>query len=434
MERNPTSSLPRGNGAVASVQDLRVHFRTRRGIVQAVDGVSFDIRDGETLGLVGETGCGKSVTGRSFLKLLAVPPAIFAGGSVLFHPHGSCGSCKGRGCSACGERGRSTMPCRACNGAGCESCGGKGTATINLLSLDLEAIRSIRGNRIAMIFQDPGKALNPTLTVGAQLKEVFLQHRTAELLVAAGLPADTAGALRRLASQERQFGDRIRLAMPPLRAHRKRLETVLESMVVEVLAATQVSGPARLMSRYPHELSGGMKQRVMIAQALSCNPDILIADEPTTALDVTVEARILDLIRELQITHRTSVLYISHDLSLVRRICDRVAVMYAGRLVEIGTSREVFGNPRHPYTRGLLAASPSANTPRGQLAAIHGTVPELVDPPAACRFTGRCAYEAGACRQYLPELQHIAGEHFAACFIDHAAPGGEQPSYGRRLA
>ncbi|HEX2256407.1 MAG TPA: ABC transporter ATP-binding protein, partial [Afifellaceae bacterium] len=188
------------------------------------------------------------------------------------------------------------------------------------------------------------------------------------------------------------------------------------------------------MERYPHELSGGMRQRVMIAQGLACNPDLLIADEPTTALDVTVQARILELIRELQQRRQTSVLYISHDLSLVRRICDRVAVMYAGRIAEIGSTGQIFRDPRHPYTRGLLAAVPSAAHQRGKLAAIKGTVPELVDPPPSCRFVGRCPHETEPCRGSDPSLTAVAEEHEVACFIHHEAPAGagERPSFATR--
>ena len=405
-------------GAIASVRDLKIHFKSKRGVVHAVDGVSFDIRDGETLGLVGETGCGKSVTGRAFLRLLPIPPAILAGGSVSFRPYGACGACEGKGCGDCGGTGRREA----------------GSEPIDLLGIGDEAMRRIRGDRIAMIFQDPGKTLNPTLTIGAQLAEVFLQHRSEELLEAAGLPANTAGAVRRFAEQEPRFGDGLLMALPPNRGLRKRLRAALDKMVARALSDTQVPNPAKLMERFPHELSGGMKQRVMIAQALACNPDLLIADEPTTALDVTVEARILELIRELQQRRKTSVLYISHDLSLVRRICDRVAVMYAGRLVEIGPTDEVFRNPRHPYTRGLMAAVPTAGAERGKLAAIRGTVPELVDPPAACRFSGRCPYETDACRAHDPELRTVKGAHSVACFIDHAAPSGEQPSFEKVTA
>ena len=404
--------------SVASVRDLKVHFKAKRGVVHAVDGVSFEIRDGETLGLVGETGCGKSVTGRSFLRLLPVPPGILAGGSVRFKPQAACVGCNGAGCDFCAGAGRAAT----------------GEQQVDLLKISDEQMRRIRGDRIAMIFQDPGKALNPTMTIGAQVSEVFLQHRSKDLLKKAGLRADIGGCVGRFAPQEPRFGDGILLRVPPNRENRKRVQKALNAMVASALADTQVPNPVKLMDRFPHELSGGMRQRVMIAQALACNPDLLIADEPTTALDVTVEARILDLIRDLQQRRKTSVLYISHDLSLVRRICDRVAVMYAGRIVEIGPSEEVFRNPRHPYTRGLIAAVPAAGIPRGQLAAIRGSVPELIDPPAACRFSGRCLYETSACRKHDPVLYNMSEGHSVACFIDHAAPSGDQPKYEKETS
>ncbi len=425
---NRTRPLPLG---IATVSDLKVYFQTKRGIVRAVDGVSFDIRDGETLGLVGETGCGKSVTGRSFLRLLQVPPAILADGSVTFRPHCSCERCDGDGCADCNGSGRTLATCPSCHGKGCNTCEGTGIETISLLNTSSRQMQRIRGNRIAMIFQDPGKALNPTLTIGEQLSEVFLQHRAEELLAAADLSAEAIGAVRRFASQDRRFGDGLLLALPPAHSQRRRVKAALESMVADALSETQVPNPVRLMSRYPHELSGGMRQRVMIAQALACNPDILIADEPTTALDVTVEAHILELVEDLQQRRRMSVLYISHDLSLVRRLCDRVAVMYAGRIVEIGDTNDIFSGPRHPYTKGLIAAVPTAGTRRGQLAALRGTVPELIDPPPACRFCGRCRYETDTCRRFDPQLHAVSDSHSVACFINHPAPAGHQPTFER---
>ena len=391
---------------IASVRDLKIHFRSKRGIVHAVDGVSFDIRDGETLGLVGETGCGKSVTARAFLRLVAVPPGIYAGGSIMFRPR---------------HEDRSF-----------------GDETIDLLTIPDARMRSLRGNRIAMIFQDPGKALNPALSIRDQIAEVFYQHRTADVLDQANVGRDESGPaaalLRRKASQRSRVYERALLALPLLRGRRDRIAAVVDDMVAAALAETQIPNPRKVMDRYPHELSGGMRQRVMIAQALACNPDLLIADEPTTALDVTVQARILDLIAELKQRHRTSVLYISHDLSLVRRICDRIAVMYAGRIAEIGTPDAIFSAPSHPYTRGLLAALPSSAHARGKLAAIEGTVPELVDPSPACRFAGRCPHEQPMCTAYDPRLEPLAGDHEVACFIHHPPPGaaGRRPSFAER--
>jgi oligopeptide/dipeptide ABC transporter ATP-binding protein len=436
MNRKPGSA--NSPATIASVKDLTVHFQSKRGLVHAVDRVSFEIQDGETLGLVGETGCGKSVTGRAFLQLLPIPPGILAQGTVNFHPHARCEACHGEGCTECDQTGRRPVACPSCKGSGCAKCDGTGAETVELLRLPDRQIRQIRGDRIAMIFQDPGKALNPTLTIGDQISEVFLQHRTEELLEAAGVSAADRGfgasVLKRLASQRSGSIDNLILSIPPLRSRRNRILKAIEDNVAEALAQTQIPNPHQVMDRYPHELSGGMRQRVMIAQALACNPDLLIADEPTTALDVTVQARILELISELQQRRQTSVLYISHDLSLVRRICDRVAVMYAGRIVEIGRTEQVFRNPSHPYTRGLLQAVPTAARKRGELMAIKGTVPELVDPPPSCRFIGRCPHEQSACRMQDPVLQSIADEHSVSCFIHHAAPSGEAPSFDVRTS
>ena len=401
------------NNVLAKVKDLKVHFNSKRGVVHAVDGVDFEILNGETLGLVGETGCGKSVTGRSFLRLLPIPPGIIKDGAVNFKANLVCTRCSGKGCSECGKSGHKTE---------------KGEQ-VDLLKISDTRMREIRGDRIAMIFQDPGKALNPTLTVGAQMAEVFLQHRSLEILDMAGLGQIKNKAILRFANQDVKVFDKILLLLPKARKQKLKVQEAVKIMVSKALSETQVPNPLKLLERFPHELSGGMRQRVMIAQALACNPDLLIADEPTTALDVTVEARILELIRELQLKRKTSVLYISHDLSLVRRICDRVAVMYAGRIVEIGKAEEIFANPSHPYTRGLMAAVPSNGIPRGSLSAIKGTVPELIDPPDSCRFSGRCPYEVNGCRVNDPKLRKITESHSVACFINDASLSWCAPSF-----
>jgi oligopeptide/dipeptide ABC transporter ATP-binding protein len=256
-----------------------------------------------------------------------------------------------------------------------------------------------------------------------------------ELLERAGLGSNHNPILRRHVTQRSRMFERALLALPPMRSKRDRIEDVVDDLVAAALAETQIPNPPKVMAMYPHELSGGMKQRVMIAQALACNPDLLIADEPTTALDVTVQARIMELIKDLQSRHKSAVLYISHDLSLVRRVCDRVAVMYAGRIVEVGTTEEIFANPLHPYTRGLLAAIPSRSHDRGHLVAIKGTVPELIDPPPSCRFVDRCLYAVEVCRTTDPELTAGKGEHGVACFIHHPPDSiGEVPSFSRRTS
>jgi len=367
---------------VASVRDLKVYFQAKAGVVHAVDGVSFDIRDGETLGLVGETGCGKSVTARSFIRLVPSPPGIYAGGEIDFW---------------------STEARK--NGSG----------PIDLLEIPHEEMLEIRGDRIAMIFQDPGKALNPALSIRSQVAEVFYQHRSEDILEPLG-GESAPRVIRRAARQQSTSFERFLLKLPPWRANAEKLKERVDVLVADALKETQIPNPRKIMDSYPHELSGGMKQRVLIAQALACNPDLLIADEPTTALDVTIQARILELIAELQQRLETSVLYISHDLSLVKEICDRVAVMYAGRIVETGTTEEVFSDPKHPYTRGLMAAVPSALHKRGELAAIEGTVPELVDPPPACRFNSRCPFAVEICRTTDPGLVMVGAEHTVACF------------------
>jgi oligopeptide/dipeptide ABC transporter ATP-binding protein len=430
----PAAPPDHARRAIASVEDLRIHFRTKAGMVHAVDGVSFDVFDGEALGLVGETGCGKSITARSFLRLVPMPPGVHAGGRVLFRPTTSCVSCGGKGCPACAGTGHIAAPCSACAGAGCTACGGTGAETIDTLAAPEDRLRDLRGNQIAMIFQDPGKALNPAMSIGDQVAEVLYAHRTTEILARAGLDADDRAPsdrlLRRMAEQRSTTLERAVLRAPGLRSHAGKVRRVVDDWVAASLAETRIPDPRKIMRSFPHELSGGMKQRVMIAQALACDPELLIADEPTTALDVTIQARILDLIRELQERHRSSVLYISHDLSVVRRVCDRVAVMYAGKIVETRDTDDLFRAPLHPYTRGLLGATPSHLEERTRLAAIDGTVPELIDPPPACRFHPRCPHAAEACTLVDPRLDPPpSGTGRVACFLYRSADEiGADPS------
>jgi oligopeptide/dipeptide ABC transporter ATP-binding protein len=408
--------------ALLSLRGLRVHFDTKRGESHAVDDVSFDIHDGETLGLVGETGSGKTMTARSLLRLVPRPPGIYAGGQALFRPKITCPGCTGVGCDSCDNTGRGNAPCPQCSGTGCPACEGSGIETIDLLTVSERRMRRIRGNHIAMISQDPGKALNPALSIRQQMAEVFAEHRADEILREAGIdPEEVGSLLRRDARRRTSFFERRLLSLPPLRARHRRLRAVVDERIARALADTRIPNPPKVMQRYPHELSGGMKQRVMIAQALAANPELLIADEPTTALDVTIQARILDLLAELQQRHHTAVLYISHDLSLVRRISDRVAVMYAGQLVEIGPAETILSRPMHPYARGLLGAIPTTNHRRGGLVAIEGTVPELVDVTPMCRFSGRCPYAAPICKHRNPILETHASDHRVACFLYNTA-------------
>ena len=304
-----------------SVRDLRTWFHTDQGVARAVDGVSFDVYPGETLGIVGESGCGKTVTSLSILRLLPQPPAkIEEGSEILFE----------------GE---------------------------DLLKATDRRMRALRGNDISMIFQEPMSSLNPVYTVGNQIVEALRLHR--------GLDKKQA-----------------------------------RTEVVRLLTEVGIPEPDRRVDEYPHQLSGGMRQRVMIAMALSCEPKLLIADEPTTALDVTIQAQILELLASLRDKFGMAVLLITHDLGVVAEVCDRVVVMYAGQVVETGTVHEIFESPRHPYTRGLLDSLPSVDDPGQRLRSIPGTVPNPISWPHGCRFHDRCSLEREGCErpQDLVEL------------------------------
>jgi len=314
-----------------SVHDLRTWFFTDQGVAKAVDGISFEVREGETLGIVGESGCGKTVTSLSILGLLPQPPArIMDGSSVKLRGEELIGS---------GER----------------------------------RMRQLRGNEISMIFQEPMSSLNPVYTVGDQIVEVLRLHR---------------GLDRKAAREE----------------------------TIRLLTEVGISEPGRRIDEYPHQLSGGMRQRVMIAMALSCEPTLLIADEPTTALDVTIQAQILELLAELRRRHGMAVLLITHDLGVVAEVCDRVVVMYAGQVVETGSVHEIFGEPAHPYTRGLLDSLPKVDRPGERLDSIPGTVPNPIHWPEGCRFRERCSLAADGCEREQALIELDGAGRAARCW------------------
>ena len=329
-ERPDTNTTAAGD-PLLRVHDLRTYFHLGGAVAKAVDGVSFDIRAGETVGMVGESGCGKSVTALSLLRLVDPPGRIEPGSRIEF---------EGR----------------------------------DLLSLDEEGIRRIRGNRIAMVFQEPMTALNPVFTIGDQVAEVARVHSN----------------VSRRAAWER---------------------------AVEMLSLVGIPDPRERAKSYPHQLSGGMRQRVLIAMALVMNPSLLIADEPTTALDVTIQAQILELIAELQQRLGLAVLLITHDLGVVAEVTSRVLVMYGGQIVERSPVRELFRNPRHPYTRGLLEAMPRLGRQRERLAVIPGTVPPPTRWPSGCRFRDRCAWAWQRCGDEHPPEYPVSEGHNARCHL-----------------
>lgn len=315
------------------VENLQIEFSTEEGTLRAVDGISFSIEEGKILGIVGESGCGKSVTALSLMRLLREPPAKICGGRIQFKEK-------------------------------------------EILSLTPEELRSVRGAEMGIIFQEPMTSLNPVFTIGSQITEAIAAHDS------------------KLSSGE------------------------IRARVIQLLELVGIPDPGRRFDDYPHELSGGMRQRVMIAMALSCRPKLLIADEPTTALDVTIQAQILDLIRRLQKETGMSVILITHDLGIVAETADDVLVMYAGKIVERARVNDLFRNPLHPYSQGLLDSVPKIGTFHGAepLKGIPGALPDLRRLPMGCRFQDRCAKVVPACRQSEPLLEEKGPGHFAACF------------------
>lgn len=319
---------------ILEVKDLKVSFHTYAGEVQAVRGVSFDLRKGEVLAIVGESGCGKSVTSQTIMRLIPSPPSVIKGGSILFDDN-----------------------------------------KVDLLQLTLKEMESIRGSEIGMIFQDPMTSLNPTMTIGKQITEGLIKHQ---------------GLTKEKAIQQ----------------------------AVELLEMVGIPHPENRIKQYPHEFSGGMRQRVMIAISLACRPKLLIADEPTTALDVTIQAQIIDLLKELQQKTGTSIIMITHNLGVVAEIAQRVAVMYAGKIVEQGTIDDVFYRSQHPYTKGLLQSVLRLDDDeKGKLVPIEGMPPDLLAPPVGCAFAARCPHALNICLKEEPKNKVIQGEHSAACWL-----------------
>ncbi len=330
------------NGAepILEVRSLKTHYFLEKGVVQAVKGVSFSLENGQTLGIVGESGCGKSVTARSIMRLIKSPPGKIVDGEIVFRRQ------KRR------------------------------AETIDIAQLDPKGpeMRSIRGGEISMIFQEPMTSLNPLYSVGRQIAEVVELHQ---------------GMSRK------------------------------ESMkvAIDMLHRVKIADPEERVNQYPHQLSGGMRQRVMIALALSCNPSILIADEPTTALDVTIQAQIIDLMEQLQDDFGSSIIIITHNLGVVSQMADYVAVMYFGRVVEYGTALDIFRNPQHPYTVGLLKSIPVLGQRKATLIPIEGIVPNATADIQGCAFADRCPHVMAKCRRHLPPPTVIEGKHQVACWL-----------------
>jgi peptide/nickel transport system ATP-binding protein len=344
----------RADDALLQVNKVKLDFHTYAGEVKALDGVSFVIRKGEAFGLVGESGCGKSVTALTIVGLLPENASVTEGEIIL------------------GDK--------------------------NLLKIPNDAMRKVRANQIAMVFQDPTTFLNPVLTIGEQLEEVYLLNpeRLAEVANAEGKQKRGAEAPKISKSQQKK---------------------IARDLSADVLKQVRLPDAERILKQYPHELSGGMRQRCMIAMALARNPDLFIADEITTALDVTIQAQILELLRELKREFRGSTLLITHDLGVVAELCDRIAVMYAGNIVELSGVKELFANPLHPYTQGLMRAIPMLDRKMTRLETIPGSVPDLISPPTGCRFHPRCPFAFEKCKLVKPELLQVERGHTVACHL-----------------
>lgn len=379
------------------VQDLKTNFYTYEGVVKALDGISLKIKEGDTLGLVGETGCGKSVTSLSIIRLI-LPPGKIEEGKVIFN---------------LGENSKS-----------------KGKY-VDLLKQTEAFVREVRGDKISMIFQEPSSALNPVYTAGEQICESFLLHRKEELCQEAveDIRKDVERSrffYRNIYQIEKKFCQwmlraphsfwlKFLSSFPLIGKYKRRIKAEATKKTIQILKRMGIPNPEQVVHRYPHELSGGMQQRVVIAMALACNPKLLIADEPTSNLDVTIQAQILDLIREIKGKLGSSILFITHDLGVVAEMCNYVAVMYAGNICEIAPVKELFKNPLHPYTIALMKSLPEPG--RKRLESIKGNVPNLINPPPGCRFHPRCSKAMEICSKEKPKTVKVGKEHFVACHI-----------------
>jgi peptide/nickel transport system ATP-binding protein len=372
--------------------DLVTNFYTYEGVVKALNQVSLVVDHGSTFGLVGESGCGKSVTARSIMRIVQEPGRIESGKIIVYLD----------------EANRK-------NG-------------IDLLKQSEAYMQGLRGDRISMIFQEPNSALNPTMSIGDQVSESFLFHQKKEMSaeILERLKASDNNSLNPLKkflqavyriSAKNPADLRLRSLdkLPLLKLWQKRLQKEARRRAVEILDKLAIPNPAQIVNQYPHHLSGGMKQRIVIAIALACNPVLLIADEATSNLDVTIQAQILDLLKRLKEEVISSILLITHDLGVVAETCDRVGVMYAGNLCEVADVEELFENPRHPYTRALLDAVPKFEM-KGELQSIEGNVPNLVTPPPGCRFHPRCPHAMDVCRREFPEMKEVKRGHLVACY------------------
>jgi peptide/nickel transport system ATP-binding protein len=372
--------------------DLVTNFYTYEGVVKALDKVSLNIDHGITFGLVGESGCGKSVTVRSMMRIIQEPGKV-EGGKILFYP------------TAAGD-----------------------AEAIDLLQQSESYMRAIRGDSISMIFQEPNAALNPIMSIGDQVSESFLFHRKAEMCKKINADLNAADCrtfypLKKVLQVLYRTGEKkpdawilkVISRIPILKRWDQRLRKEALRRSIEIIEKLSIANAAEIVRHYPHNLSGGMKQRIVIAIALACNPILLIADEATSNLDVTIQAQILELLRELKQKEISSVLLITHDLGIVAETCDRVGVMYAGNLCEVADIKDLFRSPRHPYTRALLNSVPRLSQ-EGALQSIEGSVPNLVTPPSGCRFHPRCPHAMQKCKGVFPEMIEVAKNHQVACY------------------